>query len=286
MTTLMRNGRDRRSENPFWADAILERVVVVGTDQRITSGPAAKRPHSKVEYMTAPERFADSQIPLAPRAPSIHDPNRASSSKLIWPGTAPEISEKCYLNTARENVQNLRKHTGESIMKYRCPKYRFLMTSMALMLISTQVAPAQDLASSVVGVWKLTSFSTREVTTEKVSKPFGEHPSGYFFFTHGGNVAFFAVGQDRKLPASPAPTDAERAELYKTMIAAFTGTYKVEAGTVTMQVDASWNQAWTGTQQPRNIQIASSQLTVTTPPLKNLISGQEIVVTAIFDRAE
>jgi putative ABC transport system substrate-binding protein len=24
--------------------------------------------------MTAPERFADSQIPLAPRAPSIHDP--------------------------------------------------------------------------------------------------------------------------------------------------------------------------------------------------------------------
>ena len=26
--------------------------------------------------MTAPERFADRQIPLAPRAPSIHDPQR------------------------------------------------------------------------------------------------------------------------------------------------------------------------------------------------------------------
>ena len=51
-----------------------ERVVLFGTDQRITSGPAAKRLHSKAEYMTAPERFADSQIPLAPRAPSIHDP--------------------------------------------------------------------------------------------------------------------------------------------------------------------------------------------------------------------
>ena len=49
-----------------------ERVLLFGTDQRITSGPAAKRPHSKAEYMTAPERFADSQIPLAPRAPSIH----------------------------------------------------------------------------------------------------------------------------------------------------------------------------------------------------------------------
>src|SRR5438445_7643994 len=51
-----------------------ERVLLFGTDQRITSGPAARRPHSKAEYMTAPERFADSQIPLAPRAPSIHDP--------------------------------------------------------------------------------------------------------------------------------------------------------------------------------------------------------------------
>src|SRR5271168_5332737 len=74
MKTLMRNGRDRRSENPFLGHAKKERVSLFGTDQRITSGPAAKRPHSKAEYMTAPERFADSQIPLAPRAPSIHDP--------------------------------------------------------------------------------------------------------------------------------------------------------------------------------------------------------------------
>src|ERR1700704_3704848 len=77
MKTLMRNGRDRRSENPFLGHAKKERVVLFGTDQRITSGPAARRPHSKAEYMTAPERFADSQIPLAPRAPSIHDPIEA-----------------------------------------------------------------------------------------------------------------------------------------------------------------------------------------------------------------
>ena len=29
-------------------------------------------------YMAAPERFAESQIPLAPRAPSIHGPSRRS----------------------------------------------------------------------------------------------------------------------------------------------------------------------------------------------------------------
>jgi hypothetical protein len=68
---MMRNGRDRRSENPFLGHAKKERVVVFGTDQRITSGPAAKRLHSKAEYMTAPERFADSQIALAPRAVAV-----------------------------------------------------------------------------------------------------------------------------------------------------------------------------------------------------------------------
>src|SRR5262245_38398020 len=73
MKTLMRNGRDRRSENPSLGHAKKERVSLFGTDQRITSGPVARRPHSKAEYMTAPERFADSQIALAPRAPSIHD---------------------------------------------------------------------------------------------------------------------------------------------------------------------------------------------------------------------
>src|SRR6202451_4796326 len=76
MKTLMRNGRDGRSENPFWATAKKERVVMFGTDHRITSGPAAKRLHSKAGYMAAPERFAESQIPLAPRAPSIHGPSR------------------------------------------------------------------------------------------------------------------------------------------------------------------------------------------------------------------
>src|ERR1700731_3989795 len=38
--------------------ASKERVLLIGTDQRITSGPAAKRLHSKAGYMAAPERFA------------------------------------------------------------------------------------------------------------------------------------------------------------------------------------------------------------------------------------
>jgi hypothetical protein len=56
-----------------------------GTDQRITSGPAAQRLHSKAGYMAAPERFAESQIPLAPRAPSIHGPSIHLPQRSIIP---------------------------------------------------------------------------------------------------------------------------------------------------------------------------------------------------------
>jgi hypothetical protein len=47
---------------PVMGHAKKERVLLFGTDQRITSGPAAKRSHSKAEYMTAPERFAEGRV--------------------------------------------------------------------------------------------------------------------------------------------------------------------------------------------------------------------------------
>src|SRR4051812_35033097 len=95
MKTLMRNGRDRRLENPFLGHAKKERVSLFGTDQRITSGPAARRPHSKAEYMTAPERFADSQIPLAPRAPSIHDPSLCHSTINYAAVHSSVLAQRC-----------------------------------------------------------------------------------------------------------------------------------------------------------------------------------------------
>src|SRR5712671_2776695 len=99
MKTLMRNGRDRRSENPFLGHARKERGSLFGTDQRITSGPAATRLHSKAEYMTAPERFADSQLPLAPRAPSIHVHTRPYTSIHVHtrPYTSIHVHTRPYM---------------------------------------------------------------------------------------------------------------------------------------------------------------------------------------------
>jgi hypothetical protein len=89
MMALMRNGRDRRLGEPVMGHAILERVLLFGTrsaDYIRASGhngcnatEVTLQATTEAEYMTAPERFADSQIPLAPRVPSIHDPSAPSA---------------------------------------------------------------------------------------------------------------------------------------------------------------------------------------------------------------
>ena len=76
--------------------AILERVLLFGTrsaDYIRASGhndciatEVILQATTEAEYMTASERFADSQIPLAPRAPSIHDPQRNWSVHRSSPG--------------------------------------------------------------------------------------------------------------------------------------------------------------------------------------------------------
>ena len=50
-----------------------------------------KRPHSKAEYMTALERFADSQIPLAWRALSIHDPKAIEAMNTAFAATCKSL---------------------------------------------------------------------------------------------------------------------------------------------------------------------------------------------------
>jgi len=83
--------------------AIFERVRLFGTrsaDYIRASGhngciatEVTLQATTEAEYMTAPERFADSQIPLAPRAPSIHDPTQPCIPLGLMPKIAYALVE-------------------------------------------------------------------------------------------------------------------------------------------------------------------------------------------------
>jgi Lipocalin-like domain len=159
-------------------------------------------------------------------------------------------------------------------------------TGLAFLLISPEPLAAQDLASSIVGTWKLTSFVRKEVATGKSATTYGEHPSGYAYYTKGGHFLIFAVAQDRKRNEKiAAPTDAERIELFKSMFA-WGGTYKTEGSKVIFDVDIAWVQSWVGTTRTYQVEVASNKLTVTTPPFKSTLDGQDIVVITTYERAE
>jgi hypothetical protein len=75
-----------------------------------------------------------------------------------------------------------------------------------MLLISSWPASAEDIASPIVGLWKLTGNTTKIVATNAMEKQAGEHPSGYQLFTKGGHMMFFQAAENRKPPAGAAPT--------------------------------------------------------------------------------
>ena len=164
---------------------------------------------------------------------------------------------------------------------------RALMSVVAFVFLLMLPEPlaAQDLASSIVGTWKLTSFVRKEVATGKTAATYGEHPSGYAYYTKGGHFLIFAVAQDRKKNEKADPTDAERMELFKSMFA-WGGSYKTEGNKVVYNVDVAWVPSWVGTTRTYQVEMASNKLTVTSPPFKSTLDGQDIVVVTTYERAE
>jgi hypothetical protein len=163
-------------------------------------------------------------------------------------------------------------------------RHAFISTiALALALTLNQPAAAQDPASSIVGVWKLTSFARKEVGTDKTVQPYGERPTGYRVHTRAGHAFYMFFGTDRKAPAGSV-TDADRIELFSTMTAAG-GTYEVEGNKVVFRTEVSAAQV-TGRTLTYRFAIAGRTLTMTTDPMKSPAGGPENVIVTTYERVE
>jgi hypothetical protein len=124
---------------------------------------------------------------------------------------------------------------------------------LALACATTSVAA--DERVKLVGTWKLTSFVTEFQASGERRPVYGSNPRGYAIFTPEGRLMVVITGEGRK----PAQTSDERAALLTTMFA-YTGKYSVEADRLITNVDASWNEAWTGTSQVRFFKVDGDRL--------------------------
>ena len=94
------------------------------------------------------------------------------------------------------------------------------------------------------------------------------------------------VEEKREPPAGDVLTDEERVRLFKTIISAYSGTYIVEGDKVIHDVNLSWNEAWTGTQQMRLFKVSGDELVIETTPRTAGTDTRQFINTLTWQRTE
>lgn len=153
------------------------------------------------------------------------------------------------------------------------------MLPAAAALLLAPAALAQT-AHPLVGTWRIKSYHL-QVVGAAPSEPFGQ-PRGSLVITQGGRWIILITGSDRRV----ATTDADRAALLQSMIA-YTGIYRVEGDRVVTEVDASWNEIYSGRlrTQVRTFEVTGNTLTLRTGEIESAVRpGQRVSAVLTFER--
>jgi hypothetical protein len=158
----------------------------------------------------------------------------------------------------------------------------FCACALALLGV-VPVSAADDLSSSIVGLWSINSFVRKDVASGVEEKPYGEYPQGRILYTKGGNILWFGVAENRPKPSGPAPSDAERVELFRSMFA-FTGRYKVEGSSISGPTDVAWVPGWTA--NVANVKMTGNTIAITSSTFKSPVTGKDVVTITTAERLE
>jgi len=136
----------------------------------------------------------------------------------------------------------------------------------------------------IAGVWRLKAYSRRFLDTGEVRSDMLPH--AYIIYTPGGYMMSVTVEENRQPPAGAVLTDEERVRLFKTIVSAYAGTYRVEGDQVVHDVELSWNEAWTGTRQVRSVRVDADRMTLETTPRTTGTDSREFINTLTWERVE
>jgi hypothetical protein len=146
-----------------------------------------------------------------------------------------------------------------------------------------EIEPAPLTKSALLGTWRMISWTYEILGTGERRDALGSDPLGWIIYTPE-RVMVLVLKNDRKKPAGLMPTPEEKLALYDTMFA-YSGTYAVQPDRVIHNIDMSWNEMWTGTEQVRFCKIHGNTLTYTSAPAKNPLDGNEVVHTVTLERS-
>ena len=141
---------------------------------------------------------------------------------------------------------------------------------------------------SLAGSYKLVSITRKILDTGEVVDAYGKQPSGYIIYTPDGRMLVLVVSDknDRPAPESVAAiTDEQGAKFLRTMVS-YGGTYEFDGHAVKHHIDISWNQAWTGTTQIRDVEKEGDKLIYNTRPAPAPSDGKMSVITVVWQKID
>jgi len=137
--------------------------------------------------------------------------------------------------------------------------------------------------TALLGTWRMVSWQCEIQATGERVDALGPDPVGYISYAPDGRFFAIVVRKDRPPPASLPPSDADKLRLFDSMLA-YAGTYTLDDEKAVHHVDASWNQAWTGTDLVRFYKLERDELTISGAPASDPHTGQEVVYRIVFRR--
>ncbi len=140
------------------------------------------------------------------------------------------------------------------------------------------------MSRSIVGTWRLSSFTEKDLVTGAVRYPMGERAAAMVIYTADGYTATLFTAEGRHAPAGAQVTDSEAAQLYRSLIA-FAGRYELDGDKLVYRPEITWNEAWNGTLQVRFFTIEDDLLRVDSAPIASPSSGNQIVFSLVWERA-
>jgi len=146
-----------------------------------------------------------------------------------------------------------------------------LLAGLILVLFVSAPALAAD---ELYGTWRLVSFQRTIADTGEKKDLFGKTPQGLIIYGRDGRMLVLMVGDKRPKPPDLAKvTDQERLALFKTMLS-YGGTYTFDGKIIKHQVEVSWNESWTGTEQVRVVKFEGNRLIMSTMPSIGSLDGK------------
>ena len=140
---------------------------------------------------------------------------------------------------------------------------------------------ADDAAKQLAGTWKVVSLLTKFDGGDTVES-FGPNPKGRLVLTPEGQWIIILTGANR----GPAKNLEEKAALLDSMLA-YSGKYTTEGNRMTIRVDMSWNEIYSGANQnqTRFFNIEGDKLIIRSPEIVSAVRpGQKAVATLTLER--